>query len=384
MRWIKIVLTTAMVAGACTQAPPREPSSPSEQPAASVSPSVVPSGTTLADGSALPSGCLGGAGDTETVAFVADGRAWALDPDDGDLACLFPVEDPGPFAWGPQGDRVLLGGFQVRGLGGEAPDLPGIAASATAFDWGHPLGLAVVFADAAGVPRKRFVDDGHVERLPSLPPGTYLHVAYHPSGLALAFVVEGEEGQEIWLSTNEGKDPQRLVFSKDGTTFTSIAFTPNGKQLWWTAVQEEGYAELHWMDLDDRTGFGTDWHGESGTYADDLRLAPAGHLKAVDEGRSCDSRQALIISRRGSSPALPDETGPTSALGWLDPTTLLVAAGGCDEPQDVYAVDALGVEAPVPLVFGVDLAATRTQVENAPDEVPAPPGAEEFLPDGVG
>ena len=59
------------------------------------------------------------------MAFVADGRAWALDPDTGDLACLFDVEDAGPFAWGPQGDRVLLGGFEVRGVGDARREPPG-------------------------------------------------------------------------------------------------------------------------------------------------------------------------------------------------------------------------------------------------------------------
>ena len=98
--------------------------------------------------------------------------------------------------------------------------------------------------------------------------GSYLEVAYHPSGLALSFVVETDDGQEIWLSTNEGEDPERLVFSKRGTTFTSFAFSPNGETLWWTAQHPEGYPELHFMHLDTRTGFGTAWRGTEGTVTD--------------------------------------------------------------------------------------------------------------------
>jgi hypothetical protein len=384
MRWIRLVLTAALLAGACTQPGPEDPT-PSPPVVTTESPSVEPTGARLSDGTPLPDGCTGGAGASHTVAFVADGRAWALDPDDDDLACLFPVDDPGPFSWGPQGDRVLLNGFEIRGVGGDAPDLPAIDASVSAaFDWGHPLGLAVVFADAKGIPRKRFVDDGRLIRLVSLPPGRYLQVAYHPSGLALAFVVETPEGQEIWLSTNEGKDPHRLVFSENGTEFTSLAFSPNGRSLWWTAQHEEGYTALHVMALESRTGFGTAWRGTEGTAARGLRLPPAGPLQAVTEGRSCAQRTALVLDRGETRRAIPEETRPTESLGWLDRTTLLVAAGGCGEPTDLFAVDGTGEDAPAALVLDVEIAAPRTQVTNPPRIVPAPP-AEEIPPEqGVG
>lgn len=327
---------------------------------------------------------MGGAGPSDTVAFVADGRAWALDPDDGRLACLFPIDDAGPFAWGPQGDRVLLNGFEIRGVGGDAPDLPSIDATVSAFDWGHPLGLAVVFADNEGIPRKRYVDEDRLIRLVSLPPGRYLEVAYHPSGLALAFVVETSEGQEIWLSTNEGKDPQRLVFSEVGTVFTSLAFSPNGRVLWWTALHQEGYPELHFMKLEVRTGFGTAWRGDEGTTAAGLRLAPQGPLQAVTEGAACPEHTALVLDRGVSRPALPDETRPTEALGWLDRTTLLVAAGGCGEPIDLYAVDGSDEQPPAALVLDVEIASPRTQVTNPPRVVPVPPVEGEPPPSGVG
>lgn len=375
-----------LLVGACTQSPsPDEPTPSKGGPTGSTSPSTEPSGATLPDGTPLPAGCIGGAGENHTVAFVAEERAWGLDPDTGDVACLFPVEDAGPFAWGPQGDRVLLADFEIRGVTGDAPDLPPVdATTPKVFDWGHPRGLAVVFADQRGYPRKRFLDDGRVIRLGSLPEGTYQEMAYHPSGLALAFVVDGAEGQEIWLSTNEGTDPQRLVFSAIGTRFTSIAFTPNGKQLWWTAEPDEGFAELHWMDLNDRTGFGTGWRGPTPSFADDLRLAPTGGLKSLDEGESCGDRQALIVTGRSTHPALPDEARPTTALGWLDRTTLLVGAGGCDDPMDLYAVGALADEDPVPLVFGIEQAAPRTKVIHPPHEVPEPPSEEGPPPSGVG
>ena len=194
------------------------------------------------------------------------------------------------------------------------------------------------------------------------PPGTYLHVAYHPSGLALAFVVETDEGQEIWLSTNEGEDPQRLIFSKRGTTFTSLVFSPNGERLWWTAEHAEGYPELHFMNLDTRTGFGTAWRGTEGTVAGGLKLAPAGPLAAVTEGADCEEHEALVLSNGSTTVALPDETRPTEALGWLDRRTLLVGAGGCGDTIDLYTVDARGEDDPAVLALEVEMAAPRTRV----------------------
>ncbi len=185
-RWLRLLLASAFLAGACTQPPetPPSPSSPvSDTP--STSPSVVPTGARLADGTPLPEGCSGAVVRSQTVAFMAEDRAWALDPDTNRLTCLLPVEEPGPFSWGPQGDRVLLDRFEIRGVGPDAPDLPAIQTPFSAFDWGHPIGLAVAFADGNGHPRKRFIDDGHVIKLDALPAGTYLQVAYHPSGLAL-------------------------------------------------------------------------------------------------------------------------------------------------------------------------------------------------------
>jgi len=305
---------------------------------------------------------------------VSSGRAWGLDPVTDSLSCLFPVRDPGPFAWGPQGDRVLLGGFRVHGLNADAPDLPGIAAEPATFDWGHPIGLAVVFAGAAGEPEKRFMDDGRIERLTALPKGTYLQVAYHPSGLALAFVVDQGGEQAIWFSTNEGTDATRLVFGQGGTRFTSIAFSPDGQRLWWVAEHAGGYPVLHWMDLGHRSSFTDVWRGSPGTFAQDLRFAPAGSLKSVNAGTVCDDRQALIIEGGAATPAMPFENRPTQALGWLDRTHLLVEAGGCASPTELFSVDAGGGQ-PVALVTGAELASPRTVLRNAPDTVPAPNSA---------
>jgi hypothetical protein len=331
----------------------------------------VPVGAVLADGTTLPTGCPKGATGSQTVAFVSAGRAWALDPKSNALNCLFAVRDPGPFAWGPQGDRVLLGGFRIRGLTSDAPSLPPIDAQPATFGWGHPIGLAVVFANGPGAPEKRLMDDGSVEQLSTLPSGTYLQIAYHPSGLALALVLDHDGKQSIWLSTNEGEDPERLVFGVDGTRFTSIAFSPDGQRLWWIAEHAQGYPELHWMDLGDRTGFTDVWKGSNGTFAQGLQISPGGQLISLNQGTVCDEQRALIVEGGSASAAKPFEARPTTALGWLDRTHLLVSAGGCGGPTELFSVDAGGGQ-PVALLSGADLASPRTVLRNAPDFVPAP------------
>ncbi|HEV2951968.1 MAG TPA: hypothetical protein VGZ51_07685, partial [Actinomycetota bacterium] len=100
MRWIRFVLTSILLLGACTQPSVEKTPPPSGSGEPTGSPSVVATGARLPDGTPLPDGCIRGAGASNTVAVVAEGRAWALDPEDGDLACLFRVEDAGPFAWG--------------------------------------------------------------------------------------------------------------------------------------------------------------------------------------------------------------------------------------------------------------------------------------------
>jgi hypothetical protein len=381
--WTAMLVATMLVVVACTSGDGGPAATPNVPPSG---PSTSPP-TTLASGAALPEDCDRGTPDPrQIVSFVAQGRAWAIDPEGKRLTCLFKVADAGPFTWGPQGDRVLLSGLEVRGVEPEAPNLPAETAGIpAAFDWGHPIGLAVVFASPGDrTPRKRFMDDGHVDALDALPKGRYLDVAYHPSGLALAFVLDRDGEQSIWLSTNEGLDPVRLVFSKGGTRFTSIAFTPDGQQLVWTAQHAGGFAQVHAMALDDRSGFTDGWR-DPGQRMSNLLLAPHAGLMALDVGQGCDDRAAtIVLSPKVARPAVSDATQPTTAIGWLDRATLLVGVGGCGEPIDLVAVDVAGHQTPI--VLGAEIGATRTLTTSAPETVPAPPveAEEEPPPGGVG
>jgi hypothetical protein len=386
-RRILFVVAVALVAGSCTSTSTTTTALPtiaSPPPTSSTAPPST--GATLADGSALPSGCVGKPVPSETVAFVADGHAWALDPTDGHLACLFRVRQPGAFAFGPQGDRVMLAGLGVVGVPSGAPAWPPVGPTPTVFDWGHPLGLAVVYASPSGAPEKRLMDDGSVEKLTSMPKGTYESIAYHPSGLALGSIVDEGERQGIWLSSNEGKDPVRLVFSRPDTTFSSVAFSPDGTQIWWIAQHAGTLSEIHWMDLADRSTFQTVLSRGLDPTARGLQLAPSGPLMSATQGASCEQEQAMVVDKEGAHPAIPGGRGPTHSLGWLDAKTLLVATGGCGQPESLSAVAwSHGTGTATALVDGIDIGAPRTVLHNAPTEVPSPPNqAPPAPPGGVG
>jgi hypothetical protein len=390
-RWIRIsaawcaVLALASCTGDASQGSATVAPSPPGSASETTSPSPEPT-TVLASGEPLPEDCDARRPTAkQTVTFVADGRAWAIDPDGDRVVCLFEVDDAAPFAWGPQGDRVAVGGLAIHGLDRDAPELESVDAEVGAFDWGHPLGLAVVYAEGdAKTPEKRFMDDGHVERLPEMPRGTYLDVAYHPSGLALAVAIEQKGEQSIWLTTNEGTDPERLIFSEGGTLFPSIAFTPDGQRLVWIAKHLNTY-QLHWMDLTDRSTFEDGVRGELGEEATNLHVGPDGELMAFDVGTSCDERTATAaLSPTLARPVLKGESRPTTVVGWVDRTTVLVAAGGCDELADLSVVDVIDGDAAL-LVEGVEVAASRAQAPPGPDEVPQPPEeAPPPPPEGVG
>ena len=147
------------------------------------------------------------------------------------------------------------------------------------------------------------MDDGSVEKLTDLPTGTYESIAYHPSGLALGFIVDQGQRQGIWLSSNEGKDPVRLVFSRPDTTFSSVAFSPDGTQIWWIAQHAGALSEIHWMDLADRSTFQTVLSRGLSPTAHGLQLAPSGPLMSATQGASCGEEQAMVVDAQGAHQA---------------------------------------------------------------------------------
>jgi hypothetical protein len=315
----------------------------------------------------LPAGCDQGVpGASATITFAAEGRGWAAAPDGTGLTCFFDVADPGIFAWGPKADRVVLSGLEVRGVGSTATrpakDLQPAAAS-----WGRPTGLALAFIDTSGTKiEKALVGGGKIENVSPFDNVTYREVVYHPSGLALAFVLTDSDGSSIWISSNTGADPKRLVWSKEGTIFGPIAFTPDGRALAYGARLANGQRTIAELTLGDSGVAQKLW--VSGRDVQALIPRAAGGA-LVDAGSGCADRQALLSQFDGTEGEviLPDAEGPTSALGWLDETEMLVSEGGCSGPFDLWVADTAVGDTPTLLVKGVSAAAVRV-----PDQLPTP------------
>jgi hypothetical protein len=284
-----------------------------------------------------------------------------MSPIGDDLVCLFAIDDAGPFAWGPLGDRVLLGSLEVKGIK-SGPSLAASEGAVVAAEWSRPTGKTIVYAPGAGSSLKKVQLNGApTQDVTPVPSATYLSVAYHPSGEAFAFAISRSDGQSIWLSTNLGAKPAAMVFSVEGTTFGAMGFDVDGKHLIYAAQHADNHAELHSIDITDLTQAPVVWEGPVGRTIPALFVGPVTGTVAWTSQASCDDSTAMVRTGAGSEPAVPGATGPTRAIGWLDASHLLVAAGTCVGPLGLSAVD-LSTGAVVPLVSGVALAATRAAV----------------------
>ena len=323
----------------------------------------------LASGAALPAGCADGAASADaTASFVAAGRAWALDPATGRVQCLFRVQNPGPFSWGPRGDRALLAHLEVKGLG-NAPTRPPGRVDPSESSWGRPIGKSIVFVGKGGrALLKTHPAGGGFTDVTPVRGATYERVVYHPSGLAFAFVLRRGGRASIWVSSNVGKTPRQIVHGRLHTGFDAITFGDGGTQLYFAARHVDRRVDVHRLQLVGATSAPVVWRGGPEERVTDLVDAPGGADLAFTAGRSCESRYAVVISARHpkGTELIPDERR-SRAVGWLDRKHVLVGTGGCGDKFDLYSVDASSLDARL-LVRGVDAASARRK-----EPYPPPP-----------
>jgi hypothetical protein len=367
------LLAFALLAGACKSGTQqtKSPIPPATTPPSSPSPSVTspsPAGLVALIAS-LPAGCdQGTPSASATITFAAQGRAWAAAPDGSELMCLFEVSDPGLFAWGPKADRVVLAGLEVRGVGSDATR-PAENLEAADASWGRPSGLALAFVDSTAKKlEKALVGGTRIQNVSPFNNVTYQQVVYHPSGLALGFVLTDSDGSSIWMSSNTGKDPKKLVFSDQGTGFGPIAFDQDGTGLFYGAALADGTTKVSVLELKSNTVTEGVWKSDRGI----LRIVPQAEAAGllVDAGSNCDDRQALYSVQDGTEgrPLVPGASGPTTALGWIDASSVLVGEGGCTGPMRLWMVDIGISNTPLLLADAVDRASVRV-----PDPLPTPP-----------
>jgi hypothetical protein len=325
------------------------------------------SGSTVAG--ALPDGCAGDAPSPTSapVAFVAGGRAWAATADGRRLWCLFEARRPGPFLWGPRGDRVVLDGLEVRGVG--APVWRPVSGIDTiSLTWVGVGGDALAFVSPGRLNLESAVlGSVDLHELTPFRNASYEAVAGHPSGQALAFVAKRDGGYGIWLAREDGAGAVRLV-SGGATRLGPLAFSAGGKALYYGSKLPDGTRRVEVFSLAERKRLAPAWSGERDVLAIVGRRDKAATQLAVDTGTNCGDRRADLSGMDGGSgrPLLPAATKPTSAVGWLDTRRVLLVEGGCEGPLDLWMVDVGGRE-PVTIARGIDRAALRR-----PDPRPVP------------
>jgi hypothetical protein len=332
--------------------------------------STTPEGPRLASGRAVPTRCVPQTPPTSsTIAFVANGHAWALSPAGRRLTCLFRARRPGPFTWGPRGDRALLARLEVKSFG-RAPSRPPTSAAPGVTSWGRPIGKAVVFVGRGGrALLKAHPAGGGFEDVTPLEGVRYEQVVYHPSGLAFAFVVRRERREEVWISSNTGAEPRQLVHGRFHTDFDSIAFSRDGRVLYFAAQHADGHVDIHRISPAGATEAPVEWSGGPQERVTDIVAGPGGAL-AFAVGRSCATRRAVVIT--GANPgvdALPD-ADTSKPLGWIDDTHLLVASGACGRSLDLYSVALPSLKARL-LVERVAAAAIRRAEALPPPPLPS-------------
>lgn len=359
-RWARVLLAVlAMLTVACSERGPTLSGA-----AGTTVPSTPASGP-------LPEGCARAAppATAAPVAFVAGGRAWAASADGRHLWCLFEVRRPGPFLWGPRGDRVVLDGLEVRGVG--APVWrPGRTIQPVSVTWLGPSGNALAFVSPGGLNLEwASLGSINLRELTPLRGVKYQAVAAHPSGRALAFAVDRGGSSEIWMATDSGSGPVRLVAGRQAR-YGPLAFSIAGTALYYGVRLPDGARRVEVFSLTESTRLAPAWSGDRNVLAIVVRRDRAGAQLVVDTGSGCEDSRADLSGLASSAgrPLLPAASAPTSAAGWLDTRRVLVAEGRCEGPFDLWVVDVGGGGEPVLIAREVDRGAVRR-----PDPRPAPP-----------
>ena len=207
-------------------------------------------------------------------------------------------------------------------------------------------------------------EEGH---FPQLSDVSFQEIVYHPSGQAVGFVLTHRiDGSAIYVSSNSGADPHRLVWSKSGTVFGPITFSLDGKTLYYVAHLTNNLRMITAADLGAGQLKPGLWRAKQNVLQ--LVLAPGGRAMALDTGTGCDDRVAMLskLDESGGSPLLAGASSPTSVLGWIDDSTALVAEGGCTGPLKLWEVNRAGGPARL-VIDGADRGAVRV-----PDPTPTP------------
>jgi hypothetical protein len=239
--------------------------------------------------------------------------------------------------------------------------------------WSRPTGRSLVYViPGSTTPTKFTIDGGALTDLRDLPAGTYESIAYHPSGLAMAVGVRNGDEPQIHLATTEGVRSERVIVGISALSFPALGFDQTGENLFYAAEHKGGYIQLHRLTLSPNA-LQDGWRSEAplGQVASwFVGPGPTPQIAITASGEDCSSSIAMLGDTEVQEAALPSVDGPTHALGFIDDQRLIVGAGGCGEPMDLYAV---GRGPDKLIVEGVRMGASRAAGRPEP-AAPIDPG----------
>jgi hypothetical protein len=312
------------------------------------------------------------------VTFVANGQLYSTQPDGSGIRCIEDLPEEGTdMGWGGQGDRVAFdtpsGGLVL--LDGDEHTFQPSDPDPTFQGLSRPVGTSLVYISGDG--RRLFkvpVDGGPEEDISFLK--RHDEVVYHPSGTSVIAVGEDRAGiYGVFFATNEGTDVRLLAVGEDAKRIYSLAFSHDGRTLYYAAEHEDRY-DLHSLALTDkkkqesdeaaaeerlRTLHSSEQPIDNVVVSEFTRRPPV----AFTEG-DCENGRRTSIWDHGAIEKVAGGDGRFSTpSGWLPDGTLAVttSAEGCGEPGTVSLWTGGKSQA---LVADVSDAAIRSQL-------PAPP-----------
>jgi len=101
---------------------------------------------------------------------------------------------------------------------------------------------------------------------------------------------------------------------------------------------------------------------------------------ALVTGTGCADRKAVLsnLDQTSGYALMPGASGPTSVIGWIDDSTVLVGEGGCNAPMKLWEVGVGAAPTTELVIDGADRAAVRVSDPTPTPVLPKVPVKQEF------
>jgi hypothetical protein len=303
-------------------------------------PRPSPKATVRRIGSFAISGDCGGLGENQRgqLSFVSGGELYVASRSGSVARCVLKVRHAADLEWGPEADRLDFGDLRRY----DGSEIFSIDDSAESVAWSRPTGSSIVYISEGRLMKVNAFGDAPFE-ISFL--ADHDEIVYHPAGTHIAVTGTDEDGTYgLWLATNIGEEPQLLAIGEDARRIFSLAFSHDGKTIFYAAEHDDRYDvhALH-LALQDDEGETRDAELETldsaPTEVGDVVVSEFGRAVAAYTVGSCEQMKSTRVWD-GSVTTLGGELGnlSTEPVGWLANGELLVLARktGCEGKGTLY------------------------------------------------